>query len=176
MSNDLDFCSFSYTNEPQENVWLGNKFTNDETFTLQSVEVQWDIYLLDPDFVTIEILNADEEVVAVSEPFFTQRDSIMTIDMPNITIHEDFFLMVHWQNNVVNTHSLCIDWTNGIENTAYIKYSDQPAELLTDFLGNLPGAFILRANVLKAGNNDDSGPKSYNIFRGSPDDMANVND
>lgn len=172
--NDMNFTYFSYTNDINENVWLGNKFTNNEEVTLQNVEIYWDIYLLNSDYVTVDVFDENEEVIASSQAFVTLLDTLVTVEMPNVTVDGDFYVMVHWQDNQVNTHALRIDYSPGIGNTAYIKYPDQPMQLLTDFLGNEPGAFLVRANVLKEGPNSGNSPLSYNIYSGSPDDMSNV--
>jgi hypothetical protein len=174
IQNDQGVTNFSYTNEPDENVWLGNRFSNNESLTFQSVEVYWDIYLLESDFVTIDIFDENEQVIASSLPFKTQRDSLMTIDLPNVRIEGDYYVMVHWQNNAESTHALRIDFSPGIENTAYIKYPNDDMALLSDFLGGDPGAFFVRANVLKNGNNTGNSPLSYNIYSGNPDDLHNV--
>ncbi|NOX48458.1 MAG: hypothetical protein GXO89_15920 [Chlorobi bacterium] len=39
LQNDSDTISYSYTNEPYEDVWLGNIFENDNGITLTSVEI-----------------------------------------------------------------------------------------------------------------------------------------
>lgn len=171
---DLDVTWFSYTNEPNENVWLGNLFENDEPLTLQSVEVFWDIYLLDVGLVTMEILDENGDVVASSIPFETARDTLMTIDVPNVTMTGDFYVMVHWQDNPVNTHALRVDRTPGITNNAYIKYPGQSPELLSDFLGVVDGSFLVRAEVLKGSATMGNSPLHYNIYSGDPTDMVNV--
>jgi len=176
LANELDYCSFSYTNEPNENVWLGNKFINEDPLTITSVELRFDYYLLDPDYVSIDIFNENEEVIASSEPFLTQRDSTLIIDVPNITIDGNFFVMIHWQNNEVNTHALCVDWTVPGNNFAFIKYPEGNMTLLSDFLGVSPGSFLMRANVLKEGNNSGNSPLHYNIYGGYVDDMQSADD
>ncbi|NND94563.1 MAG: T9SS type A sorting domain-containing protein, partial [Flavobacteriales bacterium] len=171
---DSDVTWFSYTNEPNENVWLGNRFENDEPVTLQSVEVFWDIYFLEIGLVTMEILDENGEVVASSLPFETARDTLMTIDVPNVTMNGDFYVMVHWQDNPSNTHALRLDRSMGITNNAYIKYPGQTPELVSDFLGVPDGSFLVRAQVLKEGPNTGNSPLYYNIYSGAPNDMANV--
>lgn len=164
---DSNIPSYSLTNEPYENVWLGNFFENNEMITLTSVEVVWDIYELSHDLVSIDIVNESGEVIVSSLVFQTWNDSTMTIDIPNISISENFYAMVHWQNNEESTDPLALDYNEGTPNTAYIMYPNEEPVLLSTFLGSPDASFMIRVNTLKEdpgkSNNMDI---SYNIYRG----------
>lgn len=167
LQNDNGVNSYSLTNDPYEEVWLGNYFTNSNIQTLTSVELQWDIYELNHDFLTVDILNVNGEVLVSSMPFQTMNDSIMTIDIPNITINENFYAMVHWKNNELNTDALVLDYSEGTPNTAYIKYPGESFVLLSDFLGSPSGSFIIRVNTLQeASGKSTTSALSYNIYKG----------
>ncbi len=174
LQEDSDFTSFSYTNEVNENVWLGNRFASSTPVTLQSVEVYWDFYLLDSGEVTIDILDENGAVITTSEPFMTLVDTLMTIDVPNVTVNGDFYAMVHWQDNPASTHALRIDWSFGVNNSAYIKYPSGNPSLLSNFLGVSEGSFLVRANVLSEDSNSGNSPLSYNIYSGDPMDISGV--
>jgi len=165
--NDLNNPSYSFTNEPFENVWLGNRFQNNSQITVTSVEVVWDIYENAHDFATIDILDVNGDLLVSSLPFQTFNDSSMIIDLPNIYIEGDFYAMVHWQNNPASTDPLLIDLSETVPNTAYIKYPDEQPVLLSDFLGSPFGSFFIRVNTLEE-NMQKQGREvlSYNIFKG----------
>ena len=170
---DAGTCSFSYTNEPLEDVYLGNLFTITDTLTLSHVEVRFDVFPNAFDTVTIAVLDANEEVLVVSEPFITPMDSTFTVDIPNIMVDDDVYVMLHWKNNAASTNALCIDLTPGLDDRAYIKYPGVPAELLSVFLGADPGAFNLRLGMLENDMPVTSAPAPvYNLYRGHADSVA----
>jgi len=167
LQNDTDDNWFSYTNEPYEDVWLGNLFESDESITVISAEVVWDIWENAHDYVTIDILDVQGNVLVSSQPFQTYNDSTMSVDIPNISIEGDFYAMVHWQDNPQSTDPLAIDFSPGIQNTAYIKYPGQDPVLLSDFLGSDNGSFMLRVNTLQESTGRESREVlSYNIYKG----------
>ncbi len=172
--NDLGVESYSFTNEPYEDVWLGNRFTNFEPITITSVEILWDIYENAHDFVTIDILDDEGNVLVSSEPIETFNDSLMTIDVPNITIDESFYAMVHWKDNPESTDAITVDMSEYVPNTACIKYPGSAPELLSDFLGNPPASFFVRVQTLEENTSKQNREVlSYNIYRGLADEIGN---
>jgi hypothetical protein len=169
LQNDLDVYSGSFTNEPNEHVWLGNIFEIFEITTLTDVEIRTDIYPNAVDFVSIDVFDvATEEILASSEPFLIMQDSLMNIDIPNIVVYDDIAVAVHWQNNPESTNALVIDYSDpAIPNTAIIKYPSEPITLLSDYIGTPAASFQVRINTL-----DDGDPitnneiLSYNVLRG----------
>jgi len=114
-------------------------------------------------------------VLVTSNPTQTFNDSLMTIDVPNITVTGYFFAMVHWQDNEFSTDPLALDYELGTPNTAFIKYPGEAPILLSDFIGTPDGSWMLRVNVMKEDDpGNEGGPVSYNIYRGLVDDMAGV--
>ncbi|NGX85392.1 carboxypeptidase regulatory-like domain-containing protein [Aequorivita sp. KMM 9714] len=178
LQNDLDVISNSYTNEPYENVWLGNIFTVTDTTTITSVEIRTDIYDLTSDYVTIDIFDLEsEEVLATSEAFLIEHKSVITVNVPNIVVYDDIAVGVHWQNNAASTHALAVDYSDPTApNTAFIKYPSEQIELLTDVLSGFPSAsFHVRLNTL-----DDDEPitngesLSYNVYRGLASEFPDI--
>lgn len=167
IQNDNNVYSYSLTNEPNEEVLLGNLFENNDLITITSVELEWDIYELSHDLVLIDILDSEGNTMVSSLPFLTHNDSLMTIDIPNISIDEDFFVMVHWKNNEETTDALVLDYSEGTINTAYIKYPGESPVLVSDFIGSPPGSFFVRVNTMQ----EDPGKETesilgYNIYKG----------
>jgi hypothetical protein len=177
LQNDFDVNSFSYTNEPNENVWLGNLFTINEITTLTSVEIRTDIFALAADFVSIDVFDvATEEIIASSELFLLERDALINIDIPNIVVYEDIMVAVHWQNNPESTYALVTDFSDpSIPNTAVIKYPGGPITLLSDAIGAFESSFHVRINTL-----DDGTPitnnevLSYNVLRGLASEFPDI--
>ncbi len=179
LQNDFNVRSYSYTNEPNENVWLGNYFEIADTTTLTSVEFHSSLYEGAIDFISIDIFDANsEEVIATSQPFLIHADSVHTVDIPNIVVYGDVYAMIHWQDNAVSTNFLTIDYSNtNIPNTAFIKYPNQSPVLFTDFIGGeAPNmSFNIRINTLDDGNHDTNNEVlSYNIYRGLANEFPNI--
>ena len=179
LQNDLDATSAAYTNEPNEHVWLGNIFEISEMTTITSVEIKTDIYEGAIDYVTIDIFDLNtNEVLASSEPFLIQQDSIQTINVPNIVVSNNISAMIHWQNNPESTNFLVLDYSNPeITNSAAIKYPGESIMLLSDFFGNeAPNmSFHVRVNTL-----DDGSPitntetLTYNVHRGLASEFPDI--
>ena len=178
LQNDFGECSQSYTNEPQEHVWLGNVFEIDDTTTLTKVEIHTDVFDLASDTVSIDIFDQQENLLVSSAPFIIHHDTTLIIEIPNIVVYNTVFAMVHWQNNDSSTHALCLDFSDPtIRNTAAIKYPGQPIEFLSDFFGgNSPTfmSFHIRLHTL-----DDAAPTyeeelTYNVYRGFASEFPNT--
>lgn len=178
LKKDFNVRSYSLTNEPNENVWLGNFFAISQITTLTSVEIHTSYYTNATDYVTIDIFDlATEKILASSEPFLIYPDSLQTIDIPNIVVSKTIVAMVHWQNNPVSTNALSIDYSDPyISNGAMVKYPDASFQLLSNYLANSPKmSFLLRVNTLDDGNpvtNKES--ISYNVYRGLASDFPNI--
>ena len=170
VQNDFNEISNSYTNEPNEEVWLGNYFSIDQLTTITSVEIQTEIFPLNADFVTVDIFDrATDQIIASSEPFVITEASVIQVDVPNIVVTDDIAVAVHWQNNPESTNALAIDFSDpGIENTAMIKYPGEASQLLTDFFGGGPNsAFHVRLNTVITSDPVNNGEVlTYNVWRG----------
>ena len=178
LQNDYSDCTFSYTNEPQEHVWLGNVFHIDDTSTLTKVEIHTDVYDLSSDTLTIDIFDHNENLLVSSKPFMIHEDSTLIVEIPNIVVYDSIYAMLHWQNNDSSTHALCLDYSNpDIQNTAVIKYPGQPIVYLSDFFGGSAPenmAFHVRVHTL-----DDATPTyqealTYNLYRGFASEFPEV--
>lgn len=170
LQNDLNVISNSYTNEPNEEVWLGNFFTIDQPTTITSIEIQTEVFPLTADFVSIDIFDrGSEEILASSQPFLITEASVITVEVPNIVVDSDVVVAVHWQNNSESTNALAIDFSSSdVPNTAVIKYPGEPIQLLTDFFGGGPdSAFHVRLNTMETGSPVTNGEElTYNVLRG----------
>ncbi|MCP4121497.1 MAG: T9SS type A sorting domain-containing protein [Bacteroidetes bacterium] len=170
IQNDYGANSHSYTNEPFENVFLGNYFGITDTTTITNVEFLTDVYLNAIDTVTIEIYDFDYQWVCSSKPFLIYPDSLHVIDVPNVVVYDSVFAMIHWQNNAASTNALVVDYSDTtILNSAVIGYPGQSIISLTEFFGNnAPNmSFLLRLHTLDDGNNyTNSEDLTYNVYRG----------
>lgn len=172
LQNDNDENWYSFTNEPYEEVWLGNEFENSELITITSVELLWDIYENAHDFVTVDIVDSEGNVLVSSQPFQTHHDSLMTIDVPNISIEGDFYAMVHWRDNPISTDALTIDFSEGVTNTACIMYPGEQPVLMSDFIGNPDASWLVRVNTLEVNSTRETREVlSYNIYKGLAEDI-----
>jgi len=177
LQNDLGVNSASYTNEPNENVWLGNIFTINDITTLTNVEIRTDVFVLAVDFVSIDVYDlATEEIIASSEPFLLETDALINIDIPNIVVYDDIMVAVHWQNNPESTSALVTDYSDpSVPNTAAIKYPGQPITLLSDAIGAFDSSFHVRINTLEEGTpTTNNEVLTYNVRRGLASEFPNT--
>ena len=179
--NDFNVVSYSYTNSPNEEVWMGNAFSLRDTVTLTSVEIRTDIWPNANEKVTIDIFGPGaENILASSKPFIMYRDTVLTIDIPNIEVSTDFFAMVHWKDDPKSTNALAVDFSSdSVPNTAFIKYPGKGPVKLSDYIGhNAPNmSFLVRVNALVKGHHNTDGKKiTYNIYRGLADEFPNTAD
>ena len=176
----IDYAGFA--NEPNENVWLGNYFPNPGTITINDVDIHWTFTEGGAsDFVTVDIFNENEEIIASSERFLTPYNQWINVDLPNMTITGDFYVMVHWEENPETTHFFSYNWTWSPQpddiNSASIKYPNENIQLLTDYLeaGTPVMNFMIRPNVIEPGvNGNDNNIVSYNIYKGFASEIEDV--
>ncbi|NPD45254.1 MULTISPECIES: T9SS-dependent choice-of-anchor J family protein [unclassified Lentimicrobium] len=167
LQNDNNTVSYSLTNEPYEDVRLGNYFENNELITITSVEIQFDIYDNATDLVSIDILDEYGELLISSASFLTYNDTILTVDIPNLSIESDFYAMLHWKDNELSTDALAIDYSESVPNSAYIQYPNSDPQLLSDFLGMPVVSALIRVNSLQMSEGKSANEVvSYNIYKG----------
>ena len=135
---DLGQTSNSFTNEPFENVWLGNQFDfGADTTTVLAIEVHFDIYELASDYVTVEVLDTTGNLLTLSEPFLAAHDTTLTVPVAQVPLTGTVYAMVHWQDNPESTHALCIDYSDPeIADRAAIRYPGESPQLFSAFTGN----------------------------------------
>lgn len=175
---DYGVESYGLANGPNENVWLGNFIPNTEEITITSVTLYFINNPQGTGWVTIDIFDEKQNLLVSSEPFQTQNDTYITVDMPNLTYDGNLFIMLHWKGNPSTTHMLGTDFTTGISDLLYIGYPGEDFQLVSGYLGIYPGCALIRANVLKEGGNkgthEGRAVQSYNIYRGLSHDLYNM--
>lgn len=176
---DLGYDLGGFANEPNETVWLGNKFENSGTITLTDADI---FFTFDEggveDLVSVDIFNEAGEIIATSARFNTPWNDWVYLDLPNLTITGDYYIMVHWELNELTTNFLCYDWDfdQVMTNAAYIKYPDEDLISMSEYFQEWPTfAFWIRAKVLEESSNKETKEVlSYNVYRGLSDDISNV--
>lgn len=176
---DLDVISNSYTNEPFEEVWLGNLFEIDQPTTITSAELRTEVFDLALDFVSVDVIDLQTQaILASSEPFLMPAGETFQVDLPNIVVEQDVLIAVHWQNNPESTNALAIDYSSeSVSNNAMIKYPGTAAQLFNEFTGNvdLNMAFLVRMNSLQDGPvNPNAIPLGYQVYRGLASEFPNI--
>ena len=181
LRHDSGTITTSYTNEPNENVWLGNYFNFESPTTLNTVEIQTDIFQNAEDYVTIDVVDIVNDVVlASSAPFLIKQNAQQTIDIPNITVSGLIAVMVHWQDNPASTNSLAIEYADSggdMFDGAVIKFPGEPTNLFSSFIGSVgySAAFLLRVNTLTEDNPVTNGEvMTYNVYRGLASSFPNT--
>lgn len=179
-SKDTGVVSFSYTNEPNENVWLGNQFDlGSDTTTVLAIEITLDYYENAIDQVTVEILDSEGNVLTTSEPFLTLLDTTLVVPVAQIPLTGEVFAMLHWQNNPLSTNALCLDYSPEIaENAAAICYPGDAPMLLTDYFGQEDSNMAFHVRLLTWDDEafNDQPPLAYQIKRGPSSSFPDVSD
>lgn len=178
--NDLEVDYSGYSNEENENVWLGNFFENPGTVTINDVDIHWTF--IDggvEDFVSVDILNADGEVIASSDHFLTPFNEWINVDLPNMTVTGNYFIMIHWEGNPETTHFASYNWSwdSSVPNTGVIKYPGEDVQYITDFLQSIVPVInlMIRPNVVTISDNgNDNNNVSYNIYKGPTNEIFNA--
>jgi len=135
---------------PGYNVWMGNEFPVTDAGVLQS----FDLYFMNnaaagPYQMTIDIFDANQQLVGSSDVFVPQPDAWITVAVNDVPFDGTFYAMVHWNMLAGNTHWFGVD-ENGPN--AYLDlewYYDGTAwDKLTNLAGAAPCVFAMRATAL----------------------------
>jgi len=169
-----------YANDPYEHVWLGNEYKTGTAGTITTVDMYWRDYGLISDYVSLDILDQDGNVVMSSEAFMTEKEEWVTVDIPDVAFEGVFYAMVHWKDNQYTTDFLAIEENeNGQPEDYYarIMYPGQPVEPLSSVTGK-EGTFEMIVNTVienepKALNGGSRYVESYNIYKGLLSDVPN---
>ena len=139
-----------YTAEPYENVWLGNEYNTSDAGTITTVDMYWRDYGWVSGYVTLDILDADGNVVMTSQPFMTVKNDWVTVDIPDVAFDRTFYAMVHWQDNELVSDFLSIEedeYGAPEDHYARIMYPGQPVQPLSDYTGK-EGTFEMVINTV----------------------------
>jgi hypothetical protein len=135
---------------PGYNVWLGNEFPVTDAGVLQS----FDLYFMNnsaagPYQMTIDIFDANQQLVGSSDLFVPQPDAWITVPINDVPFDGTFYAMVHWNMLAGNTHWFGVD-ENGPN--AYLDlewyYDGSAWDKLTNLAGAAPCVFAMRATAL----------------------------
>jgi len=166
-----------YAAEPYEEVWLGNIYETEDRGTITTVEVYWWEYYTQVGEVTLEILDAEGNVVMTSEPFETDGNTWQLIDIPDVYFEGTFFAMIHWKDVPVVTHYLgSQDSEFGAHgpNYGYIMYPGEDPYLVSELLDkDVSFEIIVHTEIEAPVDNDPKYVEGYNIYRGLLEDVHN---
>ena len=175
-----DHPNNGWTNEPYEHVWLGNIYNTTDKGTITTVDIRFVDYWVYSDYLTLDIIDADGNIVMSSEPFMTIPEGWLTVDVPNVAFEGTFYAMIHYQDNE-NSVDMMAYWGDEpgahAANNAYIMYpgDDQP-ELLSGWVGT-EGTFYMKINAIVEDETRSFGSRyieSYDIYKGLLSDVANA--
>ncbi len=137
---------------PGYSSWMGNEFPVTDQGVLQS----FDVYFManaaaGPYQLTIDVFDANRQLVGTSAPFLGQADSWITIPVNDIPFNQTFYAMLHWNMLAGSTHWFGSD-ENGPNAALNLEwyYDGTTWQKLTDF-GYAPSVFALRATALVGG-------------------------
>lgn len=166
--------SCHFFSEPNENFHLGNLFKVEDTATVAAIEISsfgWDMAQVGELF--LKFYNKDR--VEIMQPVsFLLPDSTVewfSIDVPDFTYVDDFYVMIHW--NELPNQTAAIMYHNIEENVAYLINEEGEWLELTDLLGtDSSGAFSLRVTILKESNKREKVLTSYDLWRSNIIDIS----
>ena len=178
-SVDSDLLMSSYTNEPEEQVWLGNRFDlGEDTTTLMAMEVRFDIYDLDPGQLTVEVLDADGMRLTGSLPFTSAADTTLTIPLAQLPVSDIVYAMVRWNGNPFSTHAVGLDFSDDVDlNSAAICFPGEAPQLLSEYFGSsgdVTQAFLVRLITWDDAGGTADEALGYEVVRGPAADFPDV--
>jgi hypothetical protein len=163
-----------YANEPMEHVWLGNIYETNEMGSITSVDVYFVDYMTNSGEVSLDILDADGNVIMSSEPFMTEKNTWINIDIPDVYFGGNFYAMIHWQDNPETTDFLGCEVSDpGAHgpNQGYIMYPGgapyHVSEIIEDYCTFEINVNVLLEDATKAGR----AIEGYNIYTGLFEDI-----
>ncbi len=165
-----------YAGEPNEEVWLGNYFPIEEVTTITGFELYWASYgLSTQQLMRLDVFDDQNKIVVSSEPFMSGLDEWLHIDIPNITLQGDYYVMISWSGLFTQSTFLAFDTTDVTPDYAYYRYPNGNFQLLSNLTGQ-QGTFLIHANAMTEPGDRISGRSvnSYNISMGTLDDIVNA--
>lgn len=166
--NENDYRS-SWNNDANENLQLGNLFQVENTSTITSINLNlYSSSGAESGDVTIKIYNKERKLFLESKPFpmigATQYDWL-TIDVPDFTVSDDYYIMLHWDKVPVVTSSI-LSYRSSEYNVAYIVNENDEWKYLSEVFGTrYEGAFAITANIIENGNKNSKAITHYDMYR-----------
>jgi hypothetical protein len=173
--------SNGYAAEPEEEVWLGNYFPVSDLATVTSFDIYWASYGINkPQSMRLDIFDNQTNLIASSNEFTSGVDQWVNVDVPNLTLNGDYYVMIHWSGNFSQSTFLGFDTTSATTpDYAYYLYPGGTPEHLSDLTGEF-GTFLIHANAMIGSKKSPLEPGStatvtgYNIYRGLVSDIDNA--
>lgn len=169
-----------YAGEPNEEVWLGNYLPLPALTTVSSFDIYWASYGMNkPQTMRLDIFDDKSNLVISSNNFTSGVDQWVNVDIPNLTLQGNYFVMIHWSGDFTQSTFLAIDTTNTNPNYAYYLYPGSAPQLLSNLVGH-PGTFLIHTNALTANaksvleTGSTNAVNGYNIYRGLFSDISNA--
>lgn len=170
-----------YAGEPTETVWLGNYFPIEEPVTVTSFDLYWARYGNSiPKPHRLDIYNDQRQLIYRSEEFTSVDNGWINVPIIPMTLSGDYFVMVSWENTLLQSNYLGID-TASSNTPDYAHYYYQGGEFYKlSSLTGFSGSFLIHANVLKGdqakgiANTSERSISGYDIKFGLFDDLSNA--
>ena len=169
-----------YAGEPNEEVWLGNFLPIPVPSTITSFDIYWASYGVNtPQTMRLDIFDDKNDLLCSSSEFSSGTDEWLHVDIPNLTLQGNYFVMIHWNGSFAQSTYLAIDTTDATRDYAYYRYPGSTPQLLSDLTG-VSGTFLIHANAMTATGKSVLTPGSttavngYNIYRGLLSDISNA--
>ncbi|MFH1120532.1 MAG: carboxypeptidase regulatory-like domain-containing protein [Bacteroidota bacterium] len=165
-----------YAGEPNEEVWLGNYFPVEEVTTITSFDIYWASYGLNTQqIMRLDVFDDQSKIVVSSAEFMSGLDEWVNVEIPNLTFHGDYYVMIRWSGLFSQSTFLAFDTTATTPDYAYYRYPDGSFQLLSGLTGQ-HGTFLIHANAMTEPGDRITGRQvnSYNISTGLLADINNA--
>ena len=158
-----------YRLSPNFAASLGNQFNVDENGFITSIDVYARNRYDNTDReVTVDIYNADKELITSSEPIALKGDAWTNVPINNIPYSNTFYAMLSWQATAGQTHELGYD-KNGDNVNSELNWRIANGSWTIfhkSVSGAGPGVWMIRANTNTLLNNDKvNNIENYKIYR-----------
>ena len=95
---------------PGYEAWFGNEFNTNMAGSITSIDVYFQANSsAGSDQITIDILDANKNIVGTSSAFTPQADNWTNVAVADLPFDGTFYAMVHWNNFAAATHYLGAD-------------------------------------------------------------------
>lgn len=165
-----------YAGEPNEEVWLGNYFPIEEVTTVTGFDIYWASYgLSTQQIMRLDVFDDQTKILVSSVEFLSGLDEWLTIDIPNLTLQGNYYVMIRWSGLFAQSTFLAFDTTSTTPDYAYYRYPDGSFQLLSDLTGE-QGTFLIHANTMAQPGKNLSVREvnGYNISFGLLSDISNA--
>ena len=126
--------------------------------------------------VTLRVYDLEGNILGESEEFQMPDDDWIDVELPLIPYNGDFYIMVHWEYTVNDSHNLGLATPVGNKDCAYFGADPKDLHKVSQGhpeMGEAAAMIRPKLNVFESGNLVEGDQDQFNIYRFIRDDIDN---